>query len=227
MTTQTQTQIERTKSPASRRRLLGTLLTLAATVLAFAGCTGVERSPRIEAPPALASGSEAANQHATLEAAARAALAEAWSDTALRNRDLLRVGAILQTEDEFIWLEPQSSQRGPGTVVRLGLHANHAATYIVHPRTGSAAVNRANEHITNYEKRLVDRIDPLHRPVFILTPSGRLLAYSHGRPVVEVASMRALKTSMPWLFGAELEGQVHGRLVSRIAVANPHEAQAK
>ncbi len=187
-------QIEQTKIPAARspRRSfrIGALLTLTAMVLALSACAGIERPPRAEARTAQTPFAAPAQPHATLEAAAHAALLEAWSGTTGHNRDQLRVGAILQNGGDFTWLEPQRSKAGHVPVVRLGLHADHAATYIVHPRTGSAAVDRANERITRGEKRLVDRVDPLHRPIFVLTPSGRLLSYSHGAPVVEMASMR-------------------------------------
>jgi hypothetical protein len=186
----TQIQIERTKIQAAHIRRTGSLLILTAMILGLSACAGLEGSPRAEAPPALASVAEKENSHATLEDAARAALVEAWTGTVFHNRDRLRVGSIVQSDGEFVWLEPQSSKAGPEPVVRLGVRANHAATYIVHPRTGSTTVDRANEQITKHEKRLVDRIDPLHRPIFILTPSGRVLAYSHGAPVVELASMR-------------------------------------
>lgn len=188
-----QVPIEQTKIPAARsrrNRRIGALLTLTAMLLALSACAGVERSAWAEAPPTQAPFPEATNQHATLQGAALAALVEAWTGTVRRNHGQLRVGAILRTDGEFTWLEPQLPKAGHVSVVRLGIHANHAATYIVHPRTGSATVDRANERITRHEKRLVDRVDPLHRPIFVLTPSGRLLSYSHGSPVVEVASMR-------------------------------------
>ncbi len=105
--------------------------------------------------------------------------AEARSGPA--DRDRLQIGTIRRTAGGFVWTEPVRSQRSirasapPRARLRLG--PDDVAVYSLHPRTGHADLDRLNESIGAGERRLVDEQDPLHRPLFVRTPSRRILRY--------------------------------------------------
>jgi hypothetical protein len=183
---------ERTNPSAILSRIPGGLMTLAVAMLALSGCANLEAPQTGEFADSMAASETVAmdRQHPTIESAALHALSEAWDGTRSWNREKMRVGSIVQTEGTYAWLAPESAESTSRPVARVKLVPEHAATYIVHPRTHSLDVADANEKITKREKSLVDHADPLHRPIFVLTRSGRLLMYAHGEAVVELASMR-------------------------------------
>ena len=52
------------------------------------------------------------------------------------------------------------------------------------PQPGDAQEDRLNESLSRADLRMVDRIDPQRRPLFVRTPSGRVLRYGEGRLAV-------------------------------------------
>jgi len=129
-------------------------------------------------------------RHATIDGAAMQALSAAWDGTNTQNHERLRVGLVARVDGAYRWTEPRTSEADSHPVIRLRMGSEHVATYIVHPHTHTSRSVEANEQVTEHEKKMVDDVDPLHRPIFVLTPSGRLLRYSHGEEVVELASKR-------------------------------------
>jgi hypothetical protein len=109
------------------------------------------------------------------------------------------MGSVIRVEGGYTWLEPLRSEsysramRSP--VVRLVPSERHVATYVVHPRTGQARLDRLNEQFQPSEKEAVDHKDPLHRPMFLLTPRDRIVAYAHGGSTVELADLRRSSSS--------------------------------
>ncbi|MAG32171.1 MAG: hypothetical protein CL908_14910 [Deltaproteobacteria bacterium] len=167
---------------------------LALLVLSAIGCAGLQPTERslllsgmpypVPAPGAVLG---------SVEEAAIAALVHARTTATRVERESMLVGSIVRVENGLTWSEPQRSGsffRSAGRpVVRYVLSGTAVATYVVHPRTGHFEVDRLNERITPSEKRFV-KADPRHRPVFLLTPSGRVLSYAHDAEPVEVAAVR-------------------------------------
>ncbi len=60
----------------------------------------------------------------------------------------------------------------------------HFATY----RKGTSQENRLNERHSLHDRRNVDRVDPQHRPAFILTPSLQVRGYggNHGEFIASI-----------------------------------------
>jgi hypothetical protein len=129
----------------------------------------------------------------TIEEAAVAALVHARETANPIEREALSVGSIVRTEGGYTWQEPQRSAsyfRKQRPRARVTLTSADVATYVVHPRTGEPSIDRRNERVTRSEKRIVDEVDPLHRPMCVLTPRGRIVTYGHGTSGLEIADVR-------------------------------------
>ncbi len=126
----------------------------------------------------------------TIEAAVRDAFETAEARAGLGDRERLRIGTIRRVEGGFTWTEPVRSR---GTVsestplqARVRLAPEDVALYSLHPRSGDPALDRLNERVVAGERRLVDVQDPLHRPLFVRTPSRRVVRYPALAPALEV-----------------------------------------
>lgn len=87
--------------------------------------------------------------------------------------------------------------------VQIVLNPRDVAHFATYPK-GSLVENRMNESHSHHDRRNVDKLDPLHRPAFILTPSldvksymgtrsefvASIVAVSSGAPASEIASTR-------------------------------------
>ena len=137
----------------------------------------------------------------SIEEAAIAAVARARANATPVEREALLIGSIIRVEGGYSWLQPQHSgsyfraTRRPRA--RLAPSQDHVATYLVHPRTGEPRLDRINERFSQSERDIVDRADPFHRPIFLLTPSGRILAYGHEEPAVQIADLRRRRMPTP------------------------------
>ena len=164
--------------------------------VSLVGCAGMEpREHRLLRSDAAHETAQPGTQFDSVEEAAVAALAHVrWTATRSES-ERLHVGSIVRIEGGYTWLTAQHSgshlRATWRPTARVAIGPDHVATYVVHPRTGDRRTDRANERITRGERRLVDDVDPLHRPIFLLTPAGRIMTYSHGAPVVEIAALRA------------------------------------
>lgn len=167
-------------------------------VTGLSGCIATRPAAVSTAGPAALPSADSGSQPAgasrrawhSLSAAAHAALAEARRDDRPGRRDRLRAGLIVRRGASYVWLDPEVASSTNAARVRVEIRHDQAATYVVHPKTGNLEVDRASEGVTRAERRLVDRVDPLHRPIFVLTPSGRVLVYRWRGPVEEVADLR-------------------------------------
>jgi len=178
----------------ARRWSVMLLSTLALALTACAGVgspeLGAESSPIEDASYDIAPD----RTHATIEAAALHAFSVASTETNTSNVDRMRVGSIVQLESgAYVWLDPETSVSSSRPVIRLRVSVDHAATYIIHPDYSTRTAARISERITGYERHLVDAVDPLHRPVIVRTPSGRLLKYSHSEGTTDLGSARDLE----------------------------------
>jgi len=130
--------------------------------------------------------------YASIEAAARAALGQIHDTTRPASRARLRIGTIRRVEHGYVWQRPRSSRpqrfsrRAP--TVRFHMRRDDVASYVIHPRTGQPHLDRAYEEPTESERRLVQRLDPFGRPLYLLTPTGRILLLEPGAPDPRVTS---------------------------------------
>ena len=61
--------------------------------------------------------------------------------------------------------------------VAYKLGKNDVAHFHTYPSDRERKINRANERHSSKDRRVVDELDPLHRPSFVLTPSLQIRAY--------------------------------------------------
>ncbi len=174
--------------PHRRPASLG--LTLLGVLFASLGCAG---SLRAHSGVAVVDPSADSEQvFATVEAAVGDAFDAARRETGPANRDRLRIGTIRRVEGGFAWSAPARSRATVGgmrpMMVRVRFGPDDVALYGVQPRSGLSEVDRQNEAISADVQRLVDEKDPLHRPIFMLTPSRRIVRYQHDRAALEVVS---------------------------------------
>ena len=165
-------------------------------------------TPRIEAPappPSAAAGSrdlprgdpqrlEARGPgavFASIEAAAIDALTYAYLQAqAAHNTELMRGGTIYATRGGYSYGEIHVAKRLRAGQVTYTLKPQDVARFHIYPRDRHY-VNRANERPSRVDRRTVNVIDPLHRPLYILHPSLAIRMYRGiGHELAEVANLR-------------------------------------
>ena len=117
---------------------------------------------------------------ATVDAAAVDALAYAHSIGMKRGDErLMRGGTIVRVEGGFSYAVPETASRFEPRQVRIRLTANSVAHYKTYPKqkTGWRMTNRMNETHSDVDRANVDKLDPRHRPSYILTPSLAVKVY--------------------------------------------------
>lgn len=116
-------------------------------------------------------------------ASVEAAALDALQFAALQQGDSRRElgGAIERTERGYRYGAPRV---GSAEGVRVALRSEHVAWFYTHGARADAEENRLNEGLSRRDRQMVDRIDPRHRPLFVRTPSGRVLRYGDGRLAV-------------------------------------------
>lgn len=87
-------------------------------------------------------------------------------------------GAISRVAGGFSYAMPISGGR---ETVSVKLGEEHVAWYYTHGARDRGELDRLNERISARDRQMVDRVDPLHRPLFVSTPSGRVIRYRDGR----------------------------------------------
>jgi hypothetical protein len=170
-------------------------LTLAGLAATLACASPLPNRAVRSTPLASPAGSEAA-VYPSIDLAVEAALAATHEEAGPGVRDRLRIGTIRRVDGGFAWVEPVVSSSPVAAMtpmqVRLRLGPEDVAIYGLHPRSGLSDLDRANERITRSERRLVDEQDPLHRPIYVLTPSRRIVRYPEaGAESIEVVRQEA------------------------------------
>lgn len=183
--------------PASTLCILGLMLVTASGCASAASlypeqeADPVGRASALDPPDTL---------HPTVDDAAIAALAHLAATTRRSELHRLQVGSIVGVEGAFSWQasgRPTTSRHDDWRPkARLSLAPDHVATFVIHPRTGDRRIDRVNERLTRGERRIVDELDPLHRPIYLLTPSGRVLIYRHGESTSEIAALCRARRSV-------------------------------
>jgi hypothetical protein len=172
------------RPPAARRptHALRSIASIAAALLLLlAPAAGAEEpTPRslLDAIDAEGPGSV----HATLEDAAVDALVHAHRSAGPNDRGRVLAGTIQRVQGGYRYRAPDRSldtvwsRRAPR--LRLALRAGDVASYVVHPRSGRMRLDRENEAPSDLERAVVDERDPKRRPLFLLTPSLRVVRYA-------------------------------------------------
>jgi hypothetical protein len=130
---------------------------------------------------------------ASIDDAAVDALTHAFLQArAAGDAERMRGGAIYRTGAGYSYRDPHVAGHLRPHRITHGLRSRDVARFLVYPRVVRHEVNRANERISLTDRRSVDIVDPLHRPVYILHPSLIIRAY-HGndREAREVATLGA------------------------------------
>jgi hypothetical protein len=149
---------------------------------------GIDRVDRSVAGRAASPASDAQAVYPTIDEAIAAAFEAASRNPGAAQRGRLRFGTVRRVEGGFAFTVPVRSEASVNATspmrVRLRLVPADVAVYGLHPRSGHADLDRLNESINAHERRLVDERDPMHRPLYVLTPSRRILR--HPEPVVPI-----------------------------------------
>lgn len=154
--------------------------------LAVAGCASLPARypPQARGPGAI---------FATIDAAALDALHFAYGRGGRGRSHFEWGGTIRQIRGGYTY---DGLVRGSGHEVRLRLGAEDVAWFHTHMRTASSLVDRLNERPSPGDRHMVDRVDPRHRPLYILTPSARVVVYWEGA-LAEVSGEDAFVARAP------------------------------
>jgi hypothetical protein len=128
---------------------------------------------------------------ASIEAAAIDALTYAYLQAeAAHDAELMRGGTIHATRGGYSYGEIHVTKRPRAGQIIYPLGPQDVARFHVYPRD-KRHVNPANERPSKADRRTVNVIDPLHRPLYILHPSLVIRAYrGRGHDIAEVADLR-------------------------------------
>ena len=148
--------------------------------LAVSPAAALSRSASTVSPVALGPGTV----FATIEEAAFDALRFASLEKAPRYRGRMRAGTIFRVGDGFSYRKPAHSRgtvwSSVAPVVRFKYAEADVASYVVHPRSGRASIDRANEGLRSALSRRIENSDPSGRSLFLLTPKLRVIRYAPG-----------------------------------------------
>lgn len=126
----------------------------------------------------------------TVEAAVQDALEAAHHRAGPSERERFRFGTIRRVSGGFAWSAPVRSREaitasGPNRV-RLQLGPDDVAIYGVHPPSGQSELDQRNESVSRQERRVVDAQEVVRRPLYVLTPSRRIVRYPEAPETLEV-----------------------------------------
>ena len=128
----------------------------------------------------------------SVEAAAVDALTYAYLQAhKARDTERIRGGTIYPVDGHYSYGEIQlANPRTPHRIsYRFGPH--EVARFHAYPVYRDVLANRTNERLSRVDRRSVNTIDPLHRPLYILHPSLAIRAYrGEGSQRAEVANLR-------------------------------------
>ncbi len=174
------------------------LLTLTALAGSIGCATQLAPESRLASPPAVTAepssppaGSAPADRvFPTVEAAVNDALETARHRAGPADRERFRFGTIRRVSGGFAWSAPVRSRAAIGAIrpnrVRLRLGPDDVAIYGIHPRSGRRELDRLNETVSRQERGVVDGQNSLHRPLYVLTPSRRIIRYPDAPETLEI-----------------------------------------
>lgn len=106
----------------------------------------------------------------------------------------LRGGVISRTERGFTYETISTATAENPTHIEYTLLTRDVARFHAYPRTNRPRDDYRNERPSRKDRKSVDRVDPLHRPIFVLTPKLLVKAYyGDAQPIQTVANLRRLE----------------------------------
>ncbi len=127
---------------------------------------------------------------ASVEEAALDALAWCYqSDRRERADARVRGGTIQPSEDGYTYARVVTAKRLTPHRVSFALRPTDVASFRYFPGTGNIEDDRANEFHSALDRANVDRLDPLHRASYLLTPRAVVRVYAGNGREFEVAKL--------------------------------------
>jgi len=130
----------------------------------------------------------------SVQAAALDALASAHRTATPRDRERLRVGTIHRVAHGFAYSAPRRAAGSSPVMrqaVRHQLRQIDVASYVIPPRWRRWPSSRSSEMPDRKMQKVVDELDPAHRPVYVLTRSLDVVRYSRGEKTRVVTTLSA------------------------------------
>jgi len=182
-----------------------TILILALTALLGAGCAQMSPlSPDLIAglnnPPLELEARGPGSVFDSIEEAAVDALTFCYLEAReAGDLDRMRAGTIRRSGAGYTYGEIQIASPRMQRRVEYVFSARDVARFHVYPPHTDRDVNRSNERLSARDRRSLNVIDPLHRPLYVLHPSLAIRAYRGADgEVLEVASLRGPARSWGW-----------------------------
>ena len=116
----------------------------------------------------------------TVEAAVIDAMLHAHTSRFPAGRPHVLAGAIQRVDGGFRYAAPETSDRHSALsppVAHFRLGPNDVASYLVYSRVDERSLDRQTAKLILKARHITDDVDPLHRPVYLLTPSLTIVAY--------------------------------------------------
>ena len=133
----------------------------------------------------------------TIEGAALDALAHAHHTATARDLGRLRIGTIHRVAGGFSYAPARRSGANVwasrGLVLRHAMGPADVASYVIHPKSGIPHIDRANERPNESQRRMVDELDSRGRPLYVLTPSLRVVRYAN-RATTRIADLSQVES---------------------------------
>ena len=90
-------------------------------------------------------------------------------------------GSIYSVAGGFSYTSPNRAEKFNPDEVNYPLRPEDVAHYHTYPRHWDRNVNLSRENFSKFDRRVVNSVDPLHRPSFILTPKLKVKVYRGNR----------------------------------------------
>ena len=115
------------------------------------------------------------------------------------NLDRMRAGTIRRSGEGYTYGDIHVAKPRMERRIEYVFGARDVARFHFYPRHTDRDVNRSSERLSARDRRSLNVIDPLHRPLYVLHPSLQIRAY-HGADVeiLEVANLRGPTRSWGW-----------------------------
>ncbi len=158
------------------------LLGLLSLLMTSTACTTLDRSGntgemlRAQGPGSIFS---------TVEDAALDALAYAHTKRFPAGRPQVLAGAIERVDGGFSYGALAVSRRSSAlstSTARFRLGPDDVASFLVYSTRDNRRIDRLNESLSSSALRIVDEVDPMHRPIYLLTPSLNVISYDGTKP---------------------------------------------
>lgn len=161
------------------------------------GCAADPRIASASEIEASAGADSASPVYATIEEAAIAGLVAAREQATPASRESIRIGSVRRVAAGYVWTTPvaanaslRANRRGS---LRIRLTPADVATFVVHPPSGTNAVDRLNATLNASERALLKDGGGRGRPVYLLTPRLAVVRHAPDEPELLVADLRGLR----------------------------------